>query len=100
MVFGEEPALACLRHRRREEGARHLVLEQPLTVVAEGGGIEARVHDVQVQEPLEEEVVLEALAELALRADGVEGHQECALEQVLRRDRGPAALRIHRGKGR
>lgn len=73
--------------------------EQPLAVVAEGGRVEGRVGDVEAEEPFEEEVVLKTLAELALRADGVEGHQERALEQVLWRDGRAAALGVHRGKG-
>ena len=49
----------------------------------------------KVQEPFEEQVVTQALAELALAADRVEGHQQARLEQVLGRDRGPAPLRVH-----
>jgi len=59
----------------REERARDAVREQPLAVLREGGGVEAAVADVQVQEPLEQQVVTHPLAELPLRADGLEREQ-------------------------
>lgn len=58
--------------------------------------VEGRVGDVQAKEPLEEEIVLEPLAELTLRTYGVERHQKRCLEQVLGRDRRAAATDVHR----
>ena len=39
-----------------------------------GGGVEGWVHDIQVQKPLEQQVILQSLAELALAPCAVEGH--------------------------
>ena len=52
--------------------------------------IEAAVHGVQIQESHEHEVVLQTLAELALAADGKEGHQ-----QMIRWDGGPSVVGVH-----
>ena len=49
---------------------RHVVLEQTRAVLAEARGVEGRVGDVEVEEPLEQQVVLQPLAELALGAHG------------------------------
>jgi hypothetical protein len=76
------------------------VFEEPSPVLGEAGGIEGRVLQVEVHEPLEEEVVLQAFAELALAADRVERHQERRLEEVLGRDGGPADDGIHLAEDR
>ena len=55
--------------------------------------MERPVLDVEVQKPLEQQVVAQLLSELALRANLVEGHQETRLEQVLERDRGSPRAR-------
>jgi hypothetical protein len=69
--------------------------EQPVLVLGEAGGVERwRLH-VHVQEPFEEQVVLELLAELPLAANRVQGDQQATLEQVLGRDAGPAVGRVH-----
>src|SRR5438309_1629617 len=95
-----EPCLAfggsCrLGEQGLEEESADVVLQESVAVLGEGALVESGVLDVEVQEPLEEEIVLEPLAELALAANRIEGHQEAGLEQVLGRDRGPALLGIH-----
>jgi hypothetical protein len=81
-----------LRDHRGEEPVGHLVLENSVAVLGEAGGVEGHLLDVHVEEPLEEQVVLEALAELALAPHRVEGDQQAALEQALRRDAVPPAF--------
>ena len=44
--------------------------------MGEARRVEGGIGDVEPQEPLEEQVVLESLAELAFRTDRVERHQE------------------------
>ena len=58
-------------------------------------GVEAAVADVEVEEPLEQQVVLQPLAELALAAHREQRDQQARLQQVLGRDRGTAALGVH-----
>jgi hypothetical protein len=96
-VLGRQQlALPCFCDHLGEEGARHVVREQALAVLREARGVEAPVGDIEVEEPFEEEVVAEALTELAFGADRVQRDQQARLEQMLGRDRRPAALRVHR----
>ena len=89
-----------LRHDLGEEGVRHAVLQQPLPVLGEGRRVEAAVAHVEVEEPLEEEVVLESLTELAFTAHREEGDQQAPLEQMLGWDRGASARGVHLVKER
>ena len=81
-----------LGHHLREEGARDVVGEQALAVLREAGGVERLVADVEVEEPLEEQVVAQPLAELALAADRIERDQQARLEQVLGRELGTPGM--------
>ena len=96
MLGGEQPPALRLGHHLAEEGARYVVGEQALTVLREAGGVERLVCDVEVEEPFEEQVVAQPLAELTLTADRVERDQQARLEQVLGRDRGAPAAAVHR----
>ena len=95
VVRGEQSPPPRLGHHLSEEGARHIVREQPLAVLRERGGIERLIADVEVEEPLEEQVVAQPLTELALTANRVQRNQQARLEQMFRRDRGAAALGVH-----
>jgi hypothetical protein len=95
VLAGEQVLLAGEVEHRLEELAADVVLEQALAVLGEGALIEGGILDVHVQEPLEEEVVLKPLAELALTADGIEGHQQAGLEQVLGRDGRTTTFGVH-----
>ena len=59
-------AASALAQHGGAELPRHVVLEQTRAVLAEARGVEGRVGDVEVEEPLEQQVVLQPLAELAL----------------------------------
>src|SRR6185437_16005507 len=76
VLLRKQPLLTGLAYRRPQERLGDLVPEEPLPVVAEGCGVEGPVGDVEPEEPLEEQVVLEALTELPFGADGVERHQQ------------------------
>src|SRR2546421_992519 len=95
VLVGEQVQLTSLVEHGLEEESADVVLQEPVAVLGEGALVESGVLDVEVHEPLEEEIVLEPLAELALAANRIEGDQEAGLEQVLGRDRGPALLGIH-----
>jgi hypothetical protein len=56
---------------------------------------EAWLVPVQVQEPTEQKVVVQLLAEHPLAAHGIQRHQERSFQQPLRRDRGPAHFTVH-----
>jgi hypothetical protein len=83
-----------------EELPGYLVLQQPSLILGKGRRVKGLIHDVQVQEPLEKEVILEALAELAFTPDGVQGDEQAAFEQMFWRNGGTAHLSVHLVEGR
>jgi hypothetical protein len=95
VLTGKQVLLTSEAQDCLEEFAADVVLEQPLPVLGEGAQVEGGVLHVEVQEPLEEQVVAEPFAELALTANRVEGHQPAGLEQVLGWDRGATILGVH-----
>jgi len=58
--------------------------------------VEHGVEDVEADEPLEEQVVLEPLAELAFAPHRVEGLEQHRFQQMLWRDRRTADVGVHR----
>ena len=84
-----------LADHRGEELVRDLVLQQALAVLGERGRVERRLVDAHVQEPLEQQVVVEPFAERPLGADRVHRHQHRRLQQRLRRHAAPATGRVH-----
>ena len=84
-----------LGHHFIKELLAQPVLQQPLAVLGEHRRVEAGLHEVHVQKPPEEEVVIQLLAEGPLTADRVEGNQEGRLEEPLRGNGGPAHLGVH-----
>ena len=85
-----------LRQHAGQELHRHLALQQPVAVLGEGGRIPHRIVDAKADEPAEQQVELDPLHQLALRADRVERLQQQRPQQPLRRDRLPAERRIKR----
>src|SRR5208282_452558 len=59
------------------------------------GVVEARFVPVQIQEPAEQQVIIQLLAEHSLAAHCIKRHQQRGFQQSLRRDRGPAYLTVH-----
>lgn len=96
MVLAHEPAPLRLAYDLAEEFTGEVLLEETLAVLGEGGVVEDGVADVEAQEPLEEEVVLEPLAELALGADRIQRDEEARFDELLGRDGVAAAGSIHR----
>jgi hypothetical protein len=86
VVAGDEALQpGVLEHGCKEEPG-DVSVEEPLAVLGERGGVEGRVLDVHVQEPLEQQVVVESLAELALTPHRVQRHEDAGLEQTLGRN--------------
>jgi hypothetical protein len=79
-----------LPHDRGEELVRDLVLQQARAVLRERGRIERRLIDPHVEQPLEQQLVVQRLAERTLRADRVHRHHHRRLQQRLRRHTRPA----------
>ena len=83
-----------------EELARHALVEQALAVVAEAGVIPDAIVDCQSDEPAEQQVEVDLLDELALRAHRVEDLDQQRPQQKLRRYRRSPTLGVHRRKVR
>jgi hypothetical protein len=98
VVAGDVAAQLRLAHHRGEEPVSDPGSEQPVTILREGGRIEGLGVDRQIEEPLEQQVVVQALAEGPLAAHRVQRHQDRRLQQLFGRDAGPADPRVHRLK--
>jgi hypothetical protein len=61
-------------HHPGEEEFHGLVGQQKVLVLGEGTVVPDRVHEVEVQEPAEEKVLLQRLDKKGFAADGVEGY--------------------------
>ena len=91
-----DPAVfAGQRDQAGEEEFGGAVLEQPVLVLAEGGGIPDGVQQVEVEEQAEEKIVVEGFDQQGFGADGVEGLQHLGFEQALGRDGGAPQFGIH-----
>jgi len=80
---------------RVEELPSHLVCHQARPVLRKRRVVERWIEQIHPQEPAEQQVVAELLAEGALRPNRIERHQKRCLEQMLRRDRWSAYLGVH-----
>ena len=96
VVVAHQPRRAGLCDDGQEELACHLVRDQPVAVLGENGRNEALFDHVHVEEPPEQQVVVELLAEEPLAAHGVERHQQHRFQKTLRRNRRPTVRRVHR----
>jgi len=83
-----------LGQHRGEKLPGHLALQQPVAVFGEGGGIPHRILDPEPDKPAKQQVVVEPVNQLSLRADRVERLQQQGPQQPLRRDRDPPDRRI------
>lgn len=94
VLVRQQPPCLRLGDHLIEELLADLVLQQPRAVLGEGAGVEARLDQTHVQEPPEQEVVLQFLAERPLRPHRVQRDQQRRLQQSLRRDRWPPRLGV------
>jgi hypothetical protein len=96
-AFVRKPLQAAgLRHHAGEKLARHVVLQQPRPVAREGRVVEARLGHIHIEEPAEQQVVVELLAEHPFAAHGVERHQQRGLQQPLGWERRSPDQAVHR----
>jgi hypothetical protein len=72
VVGAHQPRLVSLLDDGPQELARRVVNDQPVAVVREDRRHEARLAHVHVEQPAEEQVVVELLAELPLAAHRVQ----------------------------
>jgi len=94
VIAADQPVEDRLLHHPIKEVAHEAVVGEALTVHAEDFGRPDDVRGIHVQEPAEQQVVPDLLAELDFAADAVEGLQQQGLDQPLGRDAGPARLAV------
>src|SRR5882757_920175 len=78
---------ARFAHHRVKEFQSHLFARQALAVLAERGGVERSFLKAHVQEPAEQNVVIERLAKEPITAYRVQCDQQLRLQQALRWNR-------------
>lgn len=83
------------QHDLVEQGLAYPMLQQPLSVFAEDGSVEAGLEQVHAQKPPEEEVVIQLLAESPFTADRVQGDEKGSFQEPLRMKGRSAHLSIH-----
>ena len=99
LVREQRPNLGLAQHRL-EELRRDLARKEPVAVLGEHRHVPDRRVDRQANEPAEQQVVVELLHQLALRAHRIEGLEQQRPQQLLRRDRRPAEVRVQLVEGR
>ena len=97
-MLAAQPGGQGLRHHGVEEGAGQRGVVEALAVVREHGRDERVVAGLEVEEPAEEQVGVDPLAELALAADRVEREEQLGLEQALRGHARPPGRGVGRGE--
>ncbi len=72
-------------HQLFQEAPHDVVIEEPLPVFGECGGVPDRIIWAQTHKPAKQQVVVQLLQQQPLRADPVEGLQQRGQEQLLGR---------------
>src|SRR6266568_9231683 len=87
VLVREQSERLRLRDSLPEELASNLSLQQALAVSTEARMIEARLVQLHVQKPAEQQIVVELLTEQPLAANRIQRHQQRSFEQTLGRNR-------------
>ena len=77
-------------HQLLQKAPHDVVIEQPLAVLGECGGVPDRIIRAQSHKPAEQQVVVELLQQQPFRANPVERLQQRGQQRLLRRHRGAA----------
>jgi len=93
LVRQERLDLRVIEQLAHELG-KHLAALQPVAVLGEGGRVPDRIVGRKPHEPAVQEIVIKLFHQLPFRADAVEHLQQQGAQQLLRRDRRPALVRI------
>src|SRR5512132_188437 len=96
VLVREQPLDAGIVEHGSEELRRDLAVEQPVAVLGEHGHVPHLLIDAETDKPAEQQVIVQLLHQLSLRAHGIERLQQQPPQQLLRRDRRPADRRIDR----
>src|SRR5215469_12180746 len=86
--------LTRLFHHRQKKLLARLAGNQTLPVLAENRHVPHRIIHLQAHKPTEQQVVVQLLHQLTLRANRVQHHQQLRPQQTLRSDRRTTRARI------
>ena len=95
VLVRHQSTTVCLIRYLFEQFPLQLVSQQPSPVLGEHRRVEARLHQVHIQEPAIEQVVVELLAEGSLTPVRIQRDQQQRLQQTLGMDRCRSDLLIH-----
>ena len=98
MVLRQKPFHARDGQHGTQERRRHTAVEQAVAVLGERRGVPYRIVDTESDEPAKQQVKVQPLHQLTFGAHRVEGLQQHRAQQLLRRDRGAADLRVDLAK--
>jgi hypothetical protein len=98
MLVRQQPPDLLVGEHRGEKLRRNLAVQQPVAVLRKGGVVPHRVLDAETDKPAEQQVGVDPLDQLPLRAKRMERLQQQGAQQPLGRDRLAADRRIQRGK--
>src|SRR5439155_7126265 len=95
MIVTHQPRSSGLPNHRLKEQPPHLVLHQSLAVLAEHRRIKTFFHQLHVQKPAKQQIVVQLLAKLPLASHRVKRDQQQRLQDLLGSHRGPSHCGIH-----
>jgi hypothetical protein len=100
VLVGEDACRVRLPQDRREKLRRDIPVEQPVAIFGKRRVIPHRRIHAHADEPAEQQVVIQLLDQQPLTSHAVQELQQQGAQQLLRRDRRAADLRIHRRESR
>lgn len=100
VLMREELPRVRLRQHPLEEGFRDVALQQPLPILREDRRDPHRIVRIQADKPAIQQIVVQLLHQLPLAPHGEEHLQQQRPQQLLRRNRGAAILRVQAGEPR
>ncbi len=98
VLAGQQRAAAGLRQHFGEQSIGNAGGQQPLAILGEHRHIPHRIIDVHSHKPAEQQIVAQLLHQHPLAAHRIKHLQQQRSQQLLRRNRGPSYLRVHRIK--
>jgi hypothetical protein len=98
MIRAQEPLHARLRQNRAQQLGGDVALQKPIAVLGERRVVPCHIVHADPDEPAEQQVELQPVHQLALRANRIKGLQQHRPQQFLRRNRGATHRRIQNRK--
>jgi hypothetical protein len=95
MLVADQAETASLLDDQLEKLSRRIVVEQSAAIMCKAAVVKARFIAVHVEEPAEQQIVVELLTKQPITADTIKCHQQRSLEQPLGRNRRSPGVAVH-----